>query len=184
MHYQPQKLKDVVLITPKVHQDHRGFFMETFRLDEFQKHCGAYNFVQDNHSRSEKGTLRGLHYQLNNPQGKLIRVTQGEVCDVVVDCRIDSPTYGQWHGVTLSAENKQLLWVPPGFAHGFLVLSDTADFEYKCTDYYAPDDQYVIAWNDATLRIQWPLQNLNPTLSGKDKGGKSFLQAPKFESQK
>lgn len=182
MNYQPQKLQDLVLITPKVHEDHRGFFMETFRQDEFEQHCGKYQFVQDNHSRSQKGTLRGLHYQLKHPQGKLIRVTQGEVYDVVVDCRQSSPTFGQWQGVTLSEKNKKLLWVPPGFAHGFLVLSDTVDFEYKCTDYYAPDDQYVIAWNDPTLSIEWPLQNFNLTLSGKDREGTSFLQAPKFEN--
>ncbi|MDV6328087.1 dTDP-4-dehydrorhamnose 3,5-epimerase [Idiomarina sp. Sol25] len=177
MNYQPQKIPDIKLITPTVFGDERGFFMETFRLNEFQQHCGDFNFVQDNHSKSKKGILRGLHYQLKRPQGKLVRVTQGRVFDVVVDMRAKQPTFGQWVGTELSAENKHQLWIPPGFAHGFYVLSDTAEFCYKCTDYYAPDDEHSVRWDDPTLAIDWPLDG-EPVLSDKDTNAKMFQQAP------
>jgi len=175
MKYEPLAIPDVILMTPKVFGDERGFFMETFRQSDFEHHCGHYQFVQDNHSKSGRGTLRGMHYQLENPQGKQVRVTKGEVFDVVVDLRKSSPTFGQWLGVTLNAENKQLLWVPPGFAHGFYVTSDEAEFQYKCTDYYAPGDEYAIHWDDPTLNIQWPLEEqAEPLLSPKD------AKAPKW----
>ena len=169
MKYEPQAIPDVVLMTPEVFGDERGFFLETFRQSDFEKHCGPYTFVQDNHSKSGQGTLRGLHYQLQYPQGKLVRVTQGEVFDVAVDLRKSSPTFGRWVGVMLSAENKQMLWVPPGFAHGFYVTSHTAEFQYKCTDYYAPGDEYAIRWDDPKLGIVWPdLCQGQPLLSQKD----------------
>lgn len=155
--------------------------METFRQNEFEAHCGNYQFVQDNHSKSTQGTLRGLHYQLNHPQGKLVRVTQGEVFDVAVDMRKSSPTFGQWVGATLNAENKQMLWVPPGFAHGFYVTSETAEFQYKCTNYYAPGDEASIQWNDPILGIQWPVMQSKPQLSDKDKDGLAFTAAFVFE---
>ncbi|EXJ10653.1 MULTISPECIES: dTDP-4-dehydrorhamnose 3,5-epimerase [Nitrincola] len=180
MHYEPLKVKDVVLMTPAVFGDERGFFMETFRHTEFVKHCGQYEFVQDNHSKSKKGILRGLHYQHQNPQGKLVRVTRGEVYDVAVDLRKSSPTFGQWVGVLLSEENKQMLWVPPGFAHGFYVTSDEAEFQYKCTDYYAPGDEYSLAWNDESLAIDWPLDG-EPSLSAKDAQGLVFSECPLFD---
>jgi len=169
MKYEPLAIPDVVLMTPKVFGDERGFFLETFRQSDFEHHCGNYRFVQDNHSKSCQGTLRGLHYQLKQPQGKQVWVTKGEVFDVVVDLRKNSPTFGQWVGVTLNADNKQLLWVPPGFAHGFYVTSEEAEFQYKCTDYYAPGDEYAIRWDDPTLNIQWPVRGRNaPVLSAKD----------------
>lgn len=183
MQYQPLNIPDVILMTPKVFGDERGFFMETFRQSEFEQHCGSYTFVQDNHSKSKQGILRGLHYQLEKPQGKLVRVTQGEVYDVAVDLRENSPTFGQWVGVHLSADNKQLLWVPPGFAHAFYVISEEAEFQYKCTDYYNPGDEYSLLWNDATLSIDWPLvNNEKPQLSAKDEQGQALVwaQAPKF----
>lgn len=179
MKFEKLAIPDVVLMTPQVFGDERGFFMETFRQNEFEAHCGNHQFVQDNHSKSTQGTLRGLHYQLNQPQGKLVRVTQGEVFDVAVDMRKSSPTFGQWVGVTLSAENKQMLWVPPGFAHGFYVTSAEAEFQYKCTDYYASDDEVSISWNDLKLAIDWPLfNNQSPTLSAKDEKGVSISCAP------
>lgn len=183
MKYQPLQIPDVILMTPQVFGDERGFFMETFRQSEFEKHCGNYQFVQDNHSKSKQGILRGLHYQLEKPQGKLVRVTQGEVYDVAVDLREKSPTFGQWVGVYLSAENKQMLWVPPGFAHAFYVTSDEAEFQYKCTDYYNPGDEYSLLWSDPTLNIDWPLvNNASPQLSTKDQQGQAleWVQAPKF----
>lgn len=181
MQYQQLAIPDVVLLTPKVFGDERGFFMETFRHNEFEAHCGNYQFVQDNHSQSAQGILRGLHYQHKQPQGKLVRVTQGEVFDVAVDMRKSSPTFGQWVGATLNAENKQLLWVPPGFAHGFYVMSEKAEFQYKCTDYYAPGDEVSLRWDDPTLAIEWPLINQQPpTLSAKDKEGLSVNNAPLF----
>src|SRR5690606_1475868 len=165
MNFTPLAIPDVVLLTPKVFGDERGFFMETFRQSDLEAHCGAYSFVQDNHSLSAHGILRGLHYQLEKPQGKLVRVTRGEVFDVAVDLRRSSPTFGQWVGATLSAENKQMLWVPPGFAHAFYVTSEEAEFQYKCTDYYNPGDEYSIRWDDATLAIAWPLQEgMSPRL--------------------
>jgi dTDP-4-dehydrorhamnose 3,5-epimerase len=167
------KLKDCVIIEPKVFGDHRGFFLETFQADRYREQAGiTLPFVQDNHSRSAKGVLRGLHFQKTKPQGKLVRVVSGEVYDVAVDIRQGSPSFGLWEGVILSEENKRQLWVPPGFAHGFLVLSDTADFEYKCTDYYDPSDEGSLVWNDPAMAITWPLDK--PSLSDKD------LKAPTF----
>ncbi|UTA78638.1 dTDP-4-dehydrorhamnose 3,5-epimerase [Halomonas sp. XH26] len=181
MQYEKLAIPDVVLITPQVFGDERGFFMETFRQSEFEAHCGQHMFVQDNHSKSAHGILRGLHYQHQQPQGKLVRVTQGEVFDVAVDMRQSSPTFGQWVGVTLSEQNKQMLWVPPGFAHGFYVTSQEAEFQYKCTDYYAPGDEVSLRWDDPTLNIQWPLANGQPpVLSAKDTQGLSLLHAPRF----
>jgi len=181
MEYQKLSIPDVVLMTPKVFGDERGFFMETFRQSEFEQHCGNYTFVQDNHSKSAHAILRGLHYQLEKPQGKLVRVTHGEVFDVAVDLRKSSPTFGQWVGATLSAENKQLLWVPPGFAHAFYVTSEEAEFQYKCTDYYNPGDEHCIRWDDSTLAIDWPLvQGRGPILSEKDRAGEAFMEAPQF----
>ena len=161
------KLHNCVIIEPKVFRDERGFFLETFKAERYAAHAGInLLFVQDNHSRSSKAVLRGLHYQKTKPQGKLVRVVRGEVYDVAVDIRQDSPTFGQWESVILSEENKRQLWVPPGFAHGFLVLSDTADFEYKCTDYYDPSDEGSVLWNDPDLDIPWPIAT--PILSNKD----------------
>lgn len=182
MNYQPLSIPDVVLLTPKVFGDERGFFMETFRQSEFEQHCGNYQFVQDNHSKSAHGILRGLHYQLEKPQGKLVRVTLGEVFDVAVDLRESSPTFGQWVGAILSEENKRMLWVPPGFAHGFYVISEEAEFQYKCTDYYNPGDEYCIRWDDSTLSIDWPLVNEQPPrVSEKDNAGQAYKQAAKFK---
>lgn len=181
MQYQKLAISDVVLITPQVFGDERGFFMETFRQSEFEAQCGAYSFVQDNHSKSAHGILRGLHYQHQQPQGKLVRVTRGEVFDVAVDMRKSSPTFGQWVSATLSEENKQMLWVPPGFAHGFYVTSEEAEFQYKCTDYYAPGDEVSLRWDDPMLNIQWPLlSNQPPRLSSKDQQGLLFTDAPCF----
>lgn len=162
----------VVIIEPKVFGDERGFFLETFQSDRYKELAGIdLPFVQDNHSRSAKGVLRGLHFQKTKPQGKLVRVVRGAVFDVAVDVRKGSPTYGQWEGVLLSEENKKQFWVPPGLAHGFLVLSDVADFEYKCTDYYDPSDEGSLIWNDPSVGIKWPLDLLDGVevqLSGKD----------------
>ncbi len=173
-------IPDVVLIEPKVFGDARGFFYESFNPRAFNEATGTdHQFVQDNHSRSSKGVLRGLHYQIQQPQGKLVRVVQGAVFDVAVDIRKSSPTFGQWVGVELSADNHRQLWVPPGFAHGFLVLSESADFLYKTTDYYAPQHERCIAWNDAQLAIAWPYAG-SPSLSAKDAQGVSFAQAPVY----
>lgn len=162
------KLKDCVIIEPKVFGDERGFFLETFQENRYAALAGiSLPFVQDNHSRSSKGVLRGLHFQKTKPQGKLVRVVRGEVYDIAVDIRLDSETYGQWESVILSEENKTQFWVPPGFAHGFLVLSDIADFEYKCTDYYDYSDEGCLLWSDPSLNIPWPIDN--PKLSEKDK---------------
>lgn len=161
------KLQDCVIIEPTVFGDERGFFLETYQAERYADLAGiTSSFVQDNHSRSSRGVLRGLHFQKTKPQGKLVRVVKGEVYDVAADIRQGSPTFGQWEGVILSEENKTQLWVPPGFAHGFVVLSDTADFEYKCTDYYDPSDEGSILWNDPELNILWPIDN--PILSAKD----------------
>jgi dTDP-4-dehydrorhamnose 3,5-epimerase len=161
------KLHDCVIIEPKVFEDERGFFLETFQADRYAELAGIkLPFVQDNHSRSSNAVLRGLHYQKTKPQGKLVRVVRGEVYDVAVDIRQGSPTFGQWEGVFLSEENKRQFWVPPGFAHGFLVLSATADFEYKCTDYFDPSDEGSVLWNDPDLDIPWPIAT--PILSNKD----------------
>jgi dTDP-4-dehydrorhamnose 3,5-epimerase len=169
------KIAGVKTIKPTVFGDARGFFLETFEKKRYQEMLGIdLDFVQDNHSRSSKGVLRGLHFQTHNPQGKLVRVVRGEVFDVAVDIRVGSPTFGQWEGVILSEENKTQFWVPPGLAHGFVVLSDIADFEYKCTDYYDPSSEGCLIWNDPMVGIEWPVEN--PLLSNKDKVGK-FLTA-------
>lgn len=174
-------IPEVVLFTPKVFGDERGFFFESFNERAFAEATGLRpDFVQDNHSRSARGVLRGLHYQLPpHAQGKLVRVTQGEVFDVAVDIRRSSPTFGQWVGAHLSAENKCQLWIPPGFAHGFVTLSETAEFLYKTTDYYAPQAERCIAWNDADIGIAWPL-NREPVLSAKDQCGVALDGAEVF----
>ena len=173
----PLAIPDVFLIEPQVFGDERGFFFESFNQAKFEQAIGKkVSFVQDNHSKSAKGVLRGLHYQDPKPQGKLVRVTLGEVFDVAVDVRKGSPTYGQWVAEILSADNKKQLWIPEGFAHGFLVLSDTAEFLYKTTDYYAPEHEQCILWNDPDLRIKWPLNGL-PKLSPKDQNGLPFCKA-------
>ncbi len=177
----PTDIADVKIIEPKVFGDERGFFMETFRDDWFREQCADVTFVQDNHSKSRQGILRGLHYQMENTQGKLVRVTEGEVFDVAVDMRKDSATFGKWVGVMLSAENKRQLWVPAGFAHGFYVTSESAEFVYKCTDYYHPESEVSVRYNDPELGIEWPLVNGEaPSLSGKDEIGLAFDDAPSF----
>ena len=176
------KIADVKIIEPQVFGDERGFFMETFRTSLFKQHCADRDFVQENHSKSSHGILRGLHFQTENTQGKLVRVTSGEVYDVAVDLRKSSPTFGESVGVVLSAENKRQLWVPEGFAHGFYVMSQEAEFVYKCTDIYNPTAEVSIKWDDPSLNIEWPLVNSKqPSLSAKDEQGLSFLQAPKFK---
>jgi len=174
-------IEDVICIEPQVHGDERGFFMETWR-DTWLETLGAgLKFVQDNHSKSKRGILRGLHYQIQNPQGKLVRVVSGEVFDVAVDMRRNSPTFGKWVGVLLSARNKKMLWVPPGFAHGFLVLSDSAEFVYKCTNYYSPEHDRTLLWNDPDIGIQWPeLPDTDILLSEKDKQGARFENADTY----
>jgi dTDP-4-dehydrorhamnose 3,5-epimerase len=177
-------LKDCYIIEPKVFGDSRGFFYESFNQRNFNELTKTnYNFVQDNHSKSSKGVLRGLHYQLQQTQGKLVRATQGEVFDVALDIRKSSPTFGKWFGTILSAENKLQLWVPPGFAHGFIVLSETAEFLYKTTDFYAPEYEKCIIWNDPNLGVDWKISGLNisePLLSEKDKKGVLFKDAEVF----
>lgn len=176
----PLAIRDVILIEPKVFGDERGFFFESFNQAKFEAAIGRQVcFVQDNHSRSVKNVLRGLHYQIQQPQGKLVRVVQGEVFDVAVDLRKSSPSFGQWVGEILSAENKRQLWVPEGFAHGFVVISETAEFLYKTTDYWAPEFERSIAWNDPAIGIQWPIQS-EPALSAKDQQAKSLAQAEHF----
>ena len=168
----------LVIIEPQVFGDERGFFMETFQARKFEELGLPTNFVQDNHSRSKKGILRGLHIQTQNTQGKLVRVISGEVYDVAVDLRKGSPTYGEWRGVYLSGENKRMFWVPEGFAHGFYVTSESADFVYKCTDYYTPEHDMSIAWNDPELKIEWPLEmGGEPQLSTKDENASPFAKA-------
>lgn len=162
------KLDGCVIIEPKVYGDHRGFFKETFQADRYKDAGLDLAFVQDNHSRSTQGVLRGLHFQKTKPQGKLVSCSQGEVFDVAVDLRLGSPTYGQWAGVILTGENHIQFYVPPGFAHGFVVLSETADFQYKCTDYYDPSDEGGLIWNDPDVGIEWPLGAIEPKLSDKD----------------
>lgn len=174
-------LDGVFVLEPKVFGDARGFFFESFNSRSFEAATGTrLNFVQDNHSRSARGVLRGLHYQIRQPQGKLVRVTAGEVFDVAVDLRKSSPTFGKWYGHRLSAENKFQLWIPAGFAHGFVVLSDSADFLYKTTDYWAPDFERCIAWNDPDLAIDWPLAGITPLVSAKDAQGVAFRNAEVF----
>lgn len=174
-------IPDVFILEPKVFGDERGFFFESFNERVFRELTGAdVSFVQDNHSRSVRGVLRGLHYQLQQPQGKLVRVAAGEVLDVAVDIRRGSPTFGKWVSARLSAENKRQLWVPAGFAHGFVVLSESAEFLYKTTDYYAPAHERCIAWNDPTLAIDWEYDG-QPQLSGKDQQGKLLAEADLFD---
>lgn len=171
------RIPDVLIIEPTVFGDERGFFLESFNQRRFNDAVGReVNFVQDNHSRSAQGVLRGLHYQVVQPQGKLVRCTVGEVFDVAVDIRANSSTFGQWVGVHLSAENKRQLWIPEGFAHGFVVLSEIADFQYKATDYYAPEHERAIRWDDPALAIEWPL-SCPPLLSEKDKKAPLFADA-------
>lgn len=181
MEYIRTAIPEVVLIKPKVHGDQRGFFMETFRQSEFEEYCGSAQFVQDNHSGSGQGILRGLHYQLKNTQGKLVRVVVGEVFDVAVDIRQGSPTFGKWVGEYLSAENKHQLWVPEGFAHAYYVISEWAEFVYKTTDYYAPEWERSLLWNDPTIGIEWPLVNGElPKLSNKDAKAPTLKEADIF----
>ena len=174
------KIPDVKLLEPQVFGDQRGFFMETFRDEWFKENVANRTFVQENHSKSVKGVLRGLHYQTENTQGKLVRVVSGAVFDVAVDMRKSSPTFGQWVGEILSEENKRQLWVPEGFAHGFYVLTDEAEFTYKCTDYYNPKAEHSLIWNDETVGIEWPLEGI-PSLSAKDLSGKVLAEAMKFK---
>ena len=180
MQIQTTAIPDLLIIEPTVFGDDRGFFYESFNQKRFAELTGINpNFVQDNHSKSAKGVLRGLHYQIQQTQGKLVRVTAGEVFDVTVDLRKSSPTFGKWVGVTLSAENKRQLWVPEGFAHGFVVISDTAEFLYKTTDYWAQAHERCIAWDDPAIGIEWPLDS-EPLLSGKDKVGALLADAEVF----
>jgi dTDP-4-dehydrorhamnose 3,5-epimerase len=173
-------LPGVVVIEPKVFGDKRGFFLETFREDVLQQAGITENFVQDNHSRSSQGVLRGLHYQLTHTQGKLVRVATGSVFDVAVDVRSSSPTFGQWYGIELNEENMKILYVPPGFAHGFVVLSETADFIYKCTNYYHPESEQGIAWDDPDIKIDWPITEISGKifLSDKDKQNVKLKDQP------
>jgi dTDP-4-dehydrorhamnose 3,5-epimerase len=174
------KISDVLIIEPQVYGDDRGFFLESFNAQKFAAETGVtLNFVQDNHSRSSKSVLRGLHYQIQQPQGKLVRVVLGEVLDVAVDIRKDSPTFGEWVSCILSAENKKQFWIPPGFAHGFVVLSDTADFLYKTTDYYAPQYERSILWNDPDIGIDWQITE-EPILSAKDRSASLLKTADLF----
>ncbi|MBK8453343.1 MAG: dTDP-4-dehydrorhamnose 3,5-epimerase [Thiofilum sp.] len=177
----PTPLQDAVIIEPRVFGDARGFFMETWNQQAFANAGLTLNFVQDNHSRSAQGILRGLHYQTEHTQGKLVRVTAGKVFDVAVDLRQSSPSFGEWFGVELSEENHRMFWVPPGFAHGFYVMSESADFIYKCTDFYAPHAEHSIRWDDPTLNIQWPIPSgESPKLSAKDANGVWFKDAGLF----
>jgi len=174
-------IPEVKVIEAQVFGDERGFFMETFRASVMDELTGGKPFVQDNHSKSAQGILRGLHYQMQQTQGKLVRVVQGAVFDVAVDMRKNSPTFGQWVGEVLSAENKKQLWVPEGFAHGFYVMTESAEFVYKCTDYYAPEFDRSLKWNDPEVGIEWPLvDGKQPLLSEKDENGKSFSEADTF----
>ena len=177
----PTPLQGALVLEPDVFGDERGFFMESFNRREFAEQAGiTTDFVQDNHSRSGRGVLRGLHYQILQPQGKLVRVVAGSVFDVMVDLRRRSPTFGRWHGVELSAANRRMVWVPPGFAHGFLTLSDSADFLYKTTDYYAPQHQRAVLWNDPAIGIDWPLDG-TPILSDKDCDAQPLTDAELFD---
>jgi dTDP-4-dehydrorhamnose 3,5-epimerase len=181
MKFLPTPIKDLVLVEPKVLGDHRGFFMETWREGQFRDAGIDAVFVQDNHSRSARWTLRGMHMQIEHTQGKLVRVAAGSVYDVVVDLRRTSPSFGAWWGVELSDVNHHMLWVPPGLAHGMLVLSESADFMYKCTDIYSPAHERTLAWNDPAVGIRWPLPaGATPKLSAKDQAGRSFADIEKF----
>ena len=176
----PTSISDVLIIEPKVFGDARGFFLESFNQKAFNEASGLNEtFVQDNHSRSTMGVLRGLHYQIQHPQGKLVRVTQGEVFDVAVDLRRSSPTFGKWVGVVLSADNKRQLWVPPGFAHGFVVTSESAEFLYKTTDYWYPEHERSLLWSDSSVGVEWPIEG-EPQLAAKDAAGTKLQQAEVF----
>jgi dTDP-4-dehydrorhamnose 3,5-epimerase len=182
MKFEVSPLQDVYLIKPRVFGDPRGFFLESWNAETFRAAGLDLSFVQDNHSRSARGILRGLHYQTEHAQGKLVRVTAGEVFDVVVDLRRSSATFGQWFGAYLSADNHDMLWIPPGFAHGFYVTSEFADFQYKCTDIYHPASEVCLAWDDPTLAIDWPLpEGGPPLLSGKDAQGLAWGELPLFD---
>jgi len=180
MHFTSTIIPEVIIIEPRVFADERGFFLESYQKQRFSEAGIPYDFVQDNHSKSQQGVLRGLHYQIQQPQGKLVRVIAGEIFDVAVDIRRSSPTFGKWVGDYLSAENKKMLWVPAGFAHGFYVTSPDAEVLYKTTDYYAPEWERTILWNDPSINIQWP-KNSQPILSSKDKAGKPLVEAEVFE---
>ena len=178
MNIVPTSLPGVLLIEPKVFGDERGFFFESFNARSFAQATGVdAAFVQDNHSHSRRGVLRGLHYQLEQAQGKLVRAVTGEVYDAVVDLRRSSPTFGRWEGFVLSAQNKKMLWVPPGFGHGYYVMSESTDFLYKTTDYYAPQHERCVLWNDPAIGVQWPLSDGEPTLSAKDQLGLRLADA-------
>ena len=181
MNFTPTTIQDVIVIEPKVFSDERGFFMESYQKQRFTEAGIPFDFVQDNHSKSRQGILRGLHYQIQQPQGKLVRVISGEIFDVAVDIRKQSPTFGKWAGDYLSAENKKMLWIPAGFAHGFYVASPDAEVLYKATDYYAPQWERTILWNDPTIHIDWPTQAMPPILSPKDEAGKLLPEAEVFE---
>lgn len=181
MRFIPTTIPDVILVEPKVFADERGFFLESYQKQRFAEAGIPFDFVQDNHSKSQQGVLRGLHYQIQQPQGKLVRVIAGEIFDVAVDIRKSSPTFGKWVGDYLSAENKKMLWVPAGFAHGFLVTSPTAEVLYKTTDYFAPQWERSIIWNDPIINIDWPIQGKTPTLSPKDTNGKLLAETEVFE---
>lgn len=181
MRFTPTEIPEVIVIEPHVFEDSRGFFFESWNAEKLRQGGLDLDFVQDNHSKSALGTLRGLHYQLEKPQGKLARVTQGTVFDVAVDLRSSSSSFGRWIGVELSASNRKMLWVPPGFAHGFYVVSETAEFCYKCTEYYSPADERTILWNDPDLGIDWPAcEGASPILSVKDQAGSTFRQAETY----
>jgi len=178
----PTRIPDVLILEPRVHGDARGFFLESFNAQTFHGVTGMdVTFVQDNHSRSSRGVLRGLHYQIRHPQGKLVRVSHGSVFDVAVDLRRSSPTFGQWVGAELSGKNFRQMWIPPGFAHGFLVLSETADFLYKTTDYYAPEHERSLLWNDAQVGVDWPLEGIEPKLAAKDLAGLVLSASETFD---
>ena len=182
MQFEPTAIPEVVLIRPNVFGDARGFFLESWNQQRFREGGLDLTFVQDNHSRSRRGTLRGLHYQVKQPQGKLVRTATGTVFDVAVDMRRASPTFGRWVGATLSDENQHMLWIPPGFAHGFLVLSAAADFLYKCTDFYAPEYERSVRWDDPDLAIAWPMpEGVGPLLSAKDLAADSFKSAASYQ---
>jgi len=178
----PTRIPDVLILEPRVHGDARGFFLESFNAQTFHGVTGMdVTFVQDNHSRSSRGVLRGLHYQIRHPQGKLVRVSHGSVFDVAVDLRRSSPTFGQWVGAELSGENFRQMWIPAGFAHGFLVLSETADFLYKTTEYYAPEHERSLLWNDAQVGVDWPLEGIEPKLAAKDLAGLVLSASETFD---
>lgn len=180
MEYRQLACDGPVLIIPVLHGDARGFFMETWRENDFNVNCGRYKFVQDNCSMSVKGVLRGMHYQVKQPQGKLVRVSKGKVFDAAVDLRASSPTFGQYFSAVLDDVSHHMLWIPPGFAHGFCVLSDTAEFVYKCTEYYAPEHEFCLRWDDPSVGIAWPELDQQPVISDKDKKGLFFSDCPRF----